>query len=65
MVPHNIGLKEFTLILLYLAVMVTFLTVYQVIKDQAWWYLGVIAVVTFVAMWYYIYSVYLKHGNYP
>jgi putative effector of murein hydrolase LrgA (UPF0299 family) len=65
MVSHNIGLKEFTLILLYLAVMVTFLTVYQVIKDQTWWYLGVIAVVTFVVMWYYIYSVYLKHGSYP
>jgi hypothetical protein len=65
MVLRNIGLKEFTLILLYLALMVTFLTVYQVIKDEAWWYLGVIGVITFVVMWYYIYSVYMKHGNYP
>jgi hypothetical protein len=53
-------LDDLMALVLFLTIIFTFFAAYPIIKDQNWGYLAITGAVTFIVMWSFIYSVYLK-----
>jgi hypothetical protein len=56
----HIELDDLMALVLSLTIVFTFFAAYPIIKDQNWGYLAITGIVTFIVMWSFIYSVYVK-----